>query len=260
VKKVPIPDTNGIPPFADFDMLKGKINEIVQKYNNLLVNLDTLNVVTLNAKVIEAGTITADKMNVTELSAITANLGTIIAGIIRGISIYGSYIATAEGTYPRSEMDVAGNLFAAYQSATNSAKVVSNVAGTPRLVFSDSITGGDMFLFNFFFGSNFVVRSINCDLYLAADTGYNVNVDSWSRLFSLSDSQSLQTALDNLTSAINANTSAIATKATSGASTGSGGGATLNGGIPIGTSLSVSGGGSVTWGGISVPSHSHSQS
>jgi hypothetical protein len=51
----------------------------------------------------------------------------------------------------------------------------------------------------------------------------------------------------------------VATKATAGASTGSAGAIVLNGGIPIGTDLAISGGGSVTWSGISIPDHQHTQ-
>jgi hypothetical protein len=209
---MPIPDTNGIPPFADFDMLKSKINEIVQKYNNLLVNLDTLNVVTLNAKVIEAGTITADKMNVTELSAITANLGTIIAGIIRGISIYGSYIATAEGTYPRSEMDVAGNLFAAYQSATNSLKILPNVVGAPRMTITDGSISASIALLSALGGAVGILAN-GCNLHLLPDPGFNVVVPDWSQFYSTADAQTLQTALDNLSNSISALASSMSSKA-----------------------------------------------
>jgi hypothetical protein len=109
---MPVPDLSGVPPWAEFEDLKNKINDIVAKYNNLLVNLDTLNIVSLNAKVIEAGTITgdkiaantitanniaantitADKMNVNELSAISANLGHITAGLIETVEMIGSVI------------------------------------------------------------------------------------------------------------------------------------------------------------------------
>ncbi|RCW44216.1 hypothetical protein [Paenibacillus prosopidis] len=51
----------------------------------------------------------------------------------------------------------------------------------------------------------------------------------------------------------------VDTKATAGASTSSNGAQSLNGGIPIGTSLATSSGGSVTWNGISFGAHSHTQ-
>lgn len=200
--------------------------------------------------------IVADNIDVAQLSAISADIGTITAGIIRGIEIYGSYIATAEGTYPRSEMDVAGNFFAAYASATNFLKILANVAGAPRISMSDGVHSANMTLLSFFGATAFGISADDCNLYLLTDPGFNVVVPDWSQLYSTANVQSLQTALDNLTAAINANTAAIATKATSGASTGSAGSA--NGGIAPGTVLMVSGGGTVTWNGI--PSHSHSQS
>ncbi|MBB6694375.1 hypothetical protein H7B90_23545 [Cohnella xylanilytica] len=192
---MPIPDTSGVPVFADFEMLKSKVNEIVQKYNNLLVALDTLNVVELDAKVvvagsitgdkIKAGTITADKMDVNELSAISANLGTIVAGLIRGIQIFGSYIATAEGTYPRTEMDVSGDLLAAYYDADTWAKIIPFLGPTIQFKSSGQV-GGIVFL-----GGKLGL------------TGSEVTVPSWSAFVNNATSETLQEALDNLQSQIN---------------------------------------------------------
>lgn len=112
----PVPDFGGLPPYANFDDVTIKVNDLVQRLRQLLLNLDTLNIRSLNAKVIEAGTITADKMNVNELSAISANLGHITAGLIESVEIYGSYIATRYNSYPRAELDSTENLFGAYAS------------------------------------------------------------------------------------------------------------------------------------------------
>lgn len=79
---MPVPSFGGLPPYPEFKDVVDKVNRLVNELRNLLLNLDTLNVVELDAEVIIANTITADKMNVTELSAITANLGTITAGSI----------------------------------------------------------------------------------------------------------------------------------------------------------------------------------
>lgn len=62
---------------------------------------------------IAANAVTAEKIQVDVLSAITANLGTILAGIV-----YGAYIATKQG-YPRTEMSVDGDFLAAMKSANN---------------------------------------------------------------------------------------------------------------------------------------------
>lgn len=89
---MPLPTLTGLRPKPTTEDIIRKINELVNELNMLLLNLDTLNVVSLNAEVIEANTITgdkiaantitADKLDVDELSAITANLGTVTAGSI----------------------------------------------------------------------------------------------------------------------------------------------------------------------------------
>jgi hypothetical protein len=266
---MPTPDTNGVPPFADFEMLKSKINELVQKYNNLLVNLDSLNVVSLTADHIDTGTLDAGKVTVhvdyatgasitIDSNGMTINDGTkdTFHVDINGNVVMTSATVQSAAGYPKVIMDPTGNLFAAYQSATNSLKILSNVAGAPRISMSDGVHSANMTLLSFFGATAFGISADDCNLYLLTDPGFNVVVPDWSQLYSTANAQSLQTALNNLTAAINANTAAIATKATSGASTGSAGSA--NGGIAPGTVLMVSGGGTVTWNGI--PSHSHSQS
>lgn len=97
-----MPTFNKLGPYPEFQDLVNKINTIVAELQNLMVSLDTLNIIKLNAKVIEAGTVTAEKMNVTELSAISANLGTITAG-----TIIGALIETAISGQ-RLELDVNG--------------------------------------------------------------------------------------------------------------------------------------------------------
>jgi len=96
---MPTPQFPGVP---DYDKNKSVEYNLFQLYDAyigvnryltyLLSALDTLNVSRLDAKVIIAGSITADKIgagqvtadkiDVAELSAISANLGTIIAGSI----------------------------------------------------------------------------------------------------------------------------------------------------------------------------------
>lgn len=61
---MPIPDLSGVPPWASFDDHQSKLNDIVAKYNNLLVNLDSLNVVSLTADHIDAGTINANVVTI----------------------------------------------------------------------------------------------------------------------------------------------------------------------------------------------------
>ncbi|MNS94105.1 hypothetical protein D3C72_1283100 [compost metagenome] len=132
---MPIPTFTGLPPDPSFEDMKDKLNTVVKELQNLLLNLDTLNVTRLNAEVIEANTITADKMNVNELSAITANLGHIVSGLVESVEIYGSYIATNRGAYPRAEMSVNQNMFATYQSDSSfiQIKAVNAGSNSPQL-------------------------------------------------------------------------------------------------------------------------------
>lgn len=87
-------------------------------------NLDVAN--------IKAKGITADKMRVSELSAIAANLGKVTAGII-----IGALIKTADTSYPRMELSSDDNLLAAYKSATEWIKMVPNHSdnSSPSLLF-----------------------------------------------------------------------------------------------------------------------------
>lgn len=74
---------------------------------------------------IQAGAVTADKITVNELSAISANLGHIVAGLIESVQIFGSYIATSYGGYPYVEMSNTNNMFGAYKSGNNAIQIYS---------------------------------------------------------------------------------------------------------------------------------------
>lgn len=105
----PVPTFTGLGPNPQFEDVTRKINTLVMELRNLMLSLDTLNVVELDADVIIAGTVTAEKMNVTELSAISANMGTITAG-----TIIGALIKTALSGQ-RIQMD--STEFASYDAA-----------------------------------------------------------------------------------------------------------------------------------------------
>lgn len=106
------------------------VENIISK--SLTAEVIAANAITANE--IQAGAVTADKISVNQLSAISANLGTIIAGLIRGIQIFGSYIATSEN-YPRTEMNAAGNFLSAISSPGTYASLTPTGSGlTPALV------------------------------------------------------------------------------------------------------------------------------
>lgn len=241
---MPVPDISGLPPFADFNDVTVKINDLVQRLRQLLLTLDTLNIRSLHAKVIEANTITADKMNVNELSAIAADLGHITAGLIESVEIYGSYIATRKDAFPRAELDSNSNLFGAYAAANNYIQIY-----TPTSGFSPTIKFGTPS------GIAYMTYNITDNSIAVSSNDANINISTlktielfantvllygWSYLKNTSG-RNLQQELDS--------------KSSKGTQTGSAGSA--NGGIPIGTVFKDVNGVSYTWQGI--PAHSHTQ-
>lgn len=98
---------------------------------------------------LKAGAVTADKITVDELSAISADLGHITAGLVEAIKmvgsmIIGSYIGTKEpGLYPRTEMSVTGGYFGAFESEDKAIRIIEDYLGQGvSLSFFDTGFGG----------------------------------------------------------------------------------------------------------------------
>jgi hypothetical protein len=93
-----------VTPFKITDSTVGDFFENASITNAIIEALDASKITTgyLAAARLLAGTITADKLNVTTLSSITANLGTITAGLIEGL-----IIRTANAT-AKVQMDTGG--------------------------------------------------------------------------------------------------------------------------------------------------------
>ncbi|KGE20061.1 hypothetical protein [Paenibacillus wynnii] len=186
----------------------------------LLNNLDTRNVNELNAEKIVAGSImtdklaagavTADKISVNELSAITADLGHITAGLIESIEIFGSYIATRRNDFPRAEMNNSGDLLAVYTDASNYMTIEPGLFDEPTIVFRKSglpsLVLGPVGIFAGLVSSSLslLVGSENGSLQLmcGSDTFDNVTVPSWSKFRSLESGTSLQSELDAIWAAL----------------------------------------------------------
>jgi hypothetical protein len=157
---MPTPQIPKVSSTATLDELRDSIIGTHRYLTYLLSALDTLNIKRLDAEVIiaesitagklaadsvqtenlQAGAVTAEKITVKELSAISADLGHITAGLIESIQIFGSYIATRNGTYPRAEMSDSGDLFATYFDANNYIKYVADYGGAPAIEFYTSGT------------------------------------------------------------------------------------------------------------------------
>lgn len=189
-------------------IVKGLLNTtaiLTEELTYLLNNLDTRNVNeidgdilvtgTVTAGKIAAGAITAEKIDVDELSAISANFGKMTSG-----EIYGTYIATREFGYPRAEMSNTSNLFGAYSSSSNYITMNSvGTSGTPQMIVSgplaimsllmlgstvyQSVTGGNLSL------SADEIRIIPNDF-------RGIKVSAFSDIVDESSGKSLQQVLD----------------------------------------------------------------
>lgn len=165
----------------------------------------------------------------------------------------GATIESSVG-YPKIALDPDGNLLGAYLDGNNYFEIQPSYSptGAPTLYW---VSGGSTacelstdtsaYTFKVIAREFDLTTDIQGNINLKPALGYSVTIPSLFEVIVRDTGQPLSTYLD--------------AKATAGASTGSGGGASLNGGIPIGTTLAVAGGGSVTWGGISVPAHTHTQ-
>lgn len=215
---MPTPDTNGVPPFADFEDVKRKMNEMVKKYNNLLVNLDSLNVVSLTADHIDAGTINAGvvtiKVDYNTGASITIDSNgmtiydgtknTFRVGIDGQVTMTGATVQSTAGSYPRVLMSSSGNVFGVYQSADNYTTLSPDAFGsTPGLVFNNSSGAVGVYLSSGTFiivstpGVKIQLSSAQ-DLELSCGSGYSTSVNSWATFKNRNSNRTLQQDLDDL--------------------------------------------------------------
>jgi hypothetical protein len=182
-----------------------KINTIVAQLRELLLTLDDYNF----------DKITAQVMDVQQLSAISADLGTINAGTINTVTmnsstinsttmnasdIYGSYIATANGAYPRAEMSNTANLFSVLVDALNYAQFTTSTGGGPGLSWTSS---GSLSAYLAYaaglilstFGTNVpITLSPTGDIFLSP--GGSAKVSAWSKHVNTGTGHTLQQDLD----------------------------------------------------------------
>lgn len=159
----------------------------------------------IETKNLKADSVTADKISVNELSAISANLGTIIAGLIRGIEIYGSYIATAEGTFPRSEMSSSDNMFAVLYEPDSWIKMQATGGTLPRMLYHYYGSEASMFFFNNLISHVFYIQS-NSDMEIRSTDDINITpgptkhikIPDWTKL--QGGTQTLHDVLDAIDS------------------------------------------------------------
>jgi len=168
---MPVPTFTGLGPKPEYNDIVNKINTLVAELTNLMLNMDSLNVVELIADHISAGTIT------------------------------GSTIQSTDGAFPRIELSSTSNILSAEGSATTSISIHADLSGTPTLRFID---GSDVALVLLSTGVFGITTLNNADVTISptgntnifAGTGKQVVFEDWDKIFSSGDSQTLQAALN----------------------------------------------------------------
>ncbi|ULL14359.1 hypothetical protein DVH26_07790 [Paenibacillus sp. H1-7] len=203
-------------------LMNGNVNFQNIQANGITAKNISANSIETDALV--AGAVTADKISVEELSAITADLGHITAGLIESIEIISSTIIGSEimtrnfGLYPRAQMSSTQNMFTAEASSNEYIRLVSDYLGqVSLLISSNSMFGqirpfGNMMFINTSSGSGGIQISSGGDLELYADildSSAFVVTNKWSRFYSDGDNETLQDALDRLQNQINNHESRI---------------------------------------------------
>lgn len=198
---------------ATLEDLLNAYNKLIKEITFILNNIDSKNITVggitadsiragaIVADKIDAGAVTADKINVDQLSAISADMGKITAG-----EMYGAYIATSEEAYPRIEFSSVGELLQALKDPGNYISISPElVSGNPAIRFEDGSVSGSIgasiigLLINTIAGN--IQLSSGGDLQLYANG--LARFQSWSKVYSDSNGQTLQQALNSIQNQLN---------------------------------------------------------
>jgi len=226
---MPIPTFTGLPPKPEFGDVVNKVNTLAQEMTNLILNLDSLNVVSLTADHIDAGTIDANIVTIrSDLAAgayvqidgngMVINNGsfnTFTADINGAVSMTSATIQSATG-YPKVVMDPASTLFAAYTDSDTYIAITPDFLGHgPGLI---SVDGGTTMGGTYCTSLAYHLKAV-ADLVIEAGTDITFSpggltgciFPSWSEIFSTGDSQTLQDALDGKQGTVSGGGSTITT-------------------------------------------------
>lgn len=217
------PKIQGPPQTNDISVLLGYVKKLADVTAKMAKDLefilngnvafDNIRANGIETKNLKAGSVIAEKIDVDKLSAISADLGHIRAGLIEAVEIYGSYIATSDGDFPYCAMSSTDNAFGAYFNEGNYLMMLPDQDGLPALVF---FSGGSLagyldtkYGFNLTSTSNAAINAIrgriemNAGGSIVMDPTGDVSIPSWDRLFSRRDSKTLQEVLDDIYSKLN---------------------------------------------------------
>lgn len=148
-----------------------KIAKDLEHILNGNVDFNNIRANSITTDLLQAGAVVADKIDVDQLSAISADMGTIEAG-----EVYGARIATTHaGVYPRCEMSSTGNLFGVYLDADNFLELLPVDAGTGAPTMSWVATGSQAAQL-FADASSITLRSVARELNFETQVQGNVNM------------------------------------------------------------------------------------
>ncbi|MEK8128351.1 hypothetical protein WMW72_10595 [Paenibacillus filicis] len=197
------PQTQDIQVLRDYVQTLADMLAITIKELNYIINGN------LDVKNIRAKSITADRMDVQELSAITANLGHIIAGLIESVTIIGSEIMTRQqGQYPRTELSTTRNLLSAEQSAGYAINI--SPGGLQPNPFIEFLLAGAVRASMTLYSDPQLSITTSGSTNISIQAGNHVDIspvglvrfDSWSKVYNFSNNQTLQQALNSLSNSI----------------------------------------------------------
>lgn len=186
------------PQTEDVAELRAYLKTTINQFAMMMKELDYVLNGNLDIKNLRANSITAKALSVDELSAITANLGTITAGIIRGIDIYGSLISTNETGYPRASISNSGNFFDVSTNAGDSMRIEEGLFGDPALVVRDA--GAVAAFLGMVAGALGIQGNVDISIGTSGNITLNpsgvVNVPSWDKVVNTATGRTLQQELD----------------------------------------------------------------
>lgn len=155
---------------------------------------------------LKAGSVIAEKIDVAKLSAISADLGHITAGLIEAITIIGSLIQTAT-TGQRIELSSVDNLLKAVNTEGNTLSILPNVSGAPAIEFINGTAICNVFVSN----NQFAIVSANSDVQITSTVGYlrlfsgkTVQVRDWNEFQNYNTGRTLQQELNEIRARLSA--------------------------------------------------------
>lgn len=207
-----IPHT--ISSIENFDSVEEYVRYLAGILSRSLVELNWLLSGHLSMDNIKAHSITADRLSVKQLSAITADLGEITAGLLEAVRIIGSVIIgstikTAE-TGQRVELSSTDNLLEAVNEYGNVVRISPDISGTPGILFFGDqnavVVGLSQAAFNIATSgaTDIVISSTLGDIRISSGIGKFARFDSWAQIYSNASNQTLQDVINNLQLQLNA--------------------------------------------------------